>query len=1050
MSVIHFPKAASTLMASLLVALCSCSSGGDGGGDNPSVGLSAGSNQSVLTSEFVSLSASAPESAGVETYTWRQTAGPSVSFADGGLPGITFFAPDRPASLELEVIGRRANGTEAGRDRVVIEVSGPRVELRAELRSTIDVRGGGDGRAIASAVHAGARRLFVIDGVAGDVLAYDVSATNAPVFAGVVPRPSDTPGFSAGVPRAVAAGQSGAVGITWTGMTQAFPGIVQFVDPGTLQTLAQVSTTGANPVDIEVTSDGAVFAVACAGDPVEVGSGDGLGYVTLIEVPAEGPGAIQVHNDVFPIVLNPFDGDEAALAQAGVRFFAANPNASVELTPRSVAISPDGATVWAACPENDALLAIDAASKLITDLAPLDDRSYGDGAQSFQASAARQPITEVPTDAYVTTAAQPLPFGGVTALIDSIVGAAPLATLRTVSAGGAALGPADRNGNGAPDVSLVDPDAAVTVDRLTVGLFGGGSTLSFAEDPVPLRVPAGPTITGQPGRLDSSPGLGDHDEEALDLNGDAVATSVFGARFGGGSKDSGSGFWLGESRRNGLWRFASNGDLLARFVPGGTPTAFGTGVLPAVFAQRRLNLGLAPGQRFGGFGAVAYVPSRSAVFAAVRLPLDNPDTQADTVSLNSRIARMVEISEAGGLLGEYVVVLESIGHALEGMTPSSPSVTPENGPLFLLESATDPDGFRAIFTISLEGATNLRDLSSAEYNEVSAALETTDPSQLASLTVPIVPVGKTMRADLRALGLGGGVGQPSALLNLDGSGLAVAFDDRFQLEDAGIVVGGNGAPIVQGLSGQSAQIATVFLQPNSADFSGVVPSTDGAAGQVLPIEGLAQPLDLASVEVDGRSLVFTANGGLARVLDDPGAGVPFDERVRVEGLLLDTSVFTGTPNVQDPAIAGNLLVSTVGSDVNGDGLVDRLLAFGGRSISLRERAGGEVWRSGLSLVSRAQELRPERVASAGTLYGVRPRSLAIGGVGADAVLAVALEEAGSVLLYDLSSPSAPVLAGVGSQANRPVDVDLAEIGGTTLFVTDEARGRIEIRRVLRP
>ncbi|MEM8711570.1 MAG: hypothetical protein AAGG01_11495 [Planctomycetota bacterium] len=312
MSVHHLPKAASLLSASLLVALSACSSGGGGGGggDNPSVGLSAGSNQSVLTSQLVNLSATAPESAGIETYRWRQTAGPSVSFSGSDLPDLSFLAPERPGTVELEVTGLRANGAEAGRDRVVVDVTGPRVELRTELRSSIDVRGGGEGRAIASAVHVGAQRLFVIDGVAGDVLAYDVSSTSSPVFAGVVPRPEDTPGFSAGVPRAVAAGESGAVGITWTGMTQAFPGIVQFVEPSTLQSLAQVSTTGANPVDIEVTADGGIFAVACAGDPVEVGSGDGLGYVTLIEVPAAGPVEVQDNSDVGHIVLNPLVGEE--------------------------------------------------------------------------------------------------------------------------------------------------------------------------------------------------------------------------------------------------------------------------------------------------------------------------------------------------------------------------------------------------------------------------------------------------------------------------------------------------------------------------------------------------------------------------------------------------------------------------------------------------------------------------------------------------------------------------------------------------------------------
>ncbi len=1037
------PTAVAALLCVLATAgLSGCGGGGGGGGGSDSTGLSAGANRTVLTSEPLSFTASASSNSGITQFAWRQTAGASVNLIGAQGATVSIVAPDRATTIELEVIGSGSGGGEVARDRVVVQVQASRTELRSELRSTIAIRGGGEGRAISSAVHTASNRLFVIDGVGGDVLAYDVSSPSSPNFLGVVTMPDPTPGFSPGAPLAVAAGDSGFVAITWTGETPEFPGIVQFVDPSTLQSLAQISTSGANPVDIEASADGLFFAVACAGDAFEVGAGDGLGYVTLMRVPAGGPGAIQPHAHVAPIVLNPFDGDESELAQAGIRFFRDNnPTASVELTPRSIAISPDGETVWASCPDNDALVVIDVDTRLITDLVPLEDRSFGAEGESAESFVVRQAPTTAPT--LLTTAAnQDLPFGGITGIASMTVTSFGAFRMQTVSAAGVAVGAQDRDGNGVDDITLVDPTASHALQTSSGILNAPLEELELVEA-MTLTGPGGAAITGRPGLFESQPGLAGHDEEVLDLDGNAVATDSLGARFGGATTTQGGQIWLGEMRRNGLWRFSPSGALVQRYVPSGTPGAFGSGVLPSVFSQRRLNLSLEEGQRFGGFGAVAFDPERNSILAVTRLPLDNPDSADDAASRASRIARMIELNAStGALVGEYAVVLEEAGHAFEGMT----SFTDPNEPtasLYLLESATDAAGFRGIFRLDLDSATNLRALSSGDYADVSSVLEATEPADLSGLTVPITPVGKKLRVDLRSAGLGGGVGRPSALANAGGIGLYVAFDDGFQLASASVA---SATGEISGISGQVGQLGGIALLRNSADFSG---SGTSLSSSSLPIHGLTQPLDLVAMEVDGIDRLITANGGLARVLEDPMGGNPYDERARLGGLLLDTNVFTQAAQIQDPANAGELRVSLLGSDANDDMLVDRLLAFGGRSISLRDSVGREVWRSGRSLERRAHEERPDRVAEAATLYGIRPSSLALGMVSGNGVLAAGLEEAGSVMLFDLSQPGAPLLAGVGSRALRPVDVDIAPIAGTTLFVTDQATGQIEVRRITR-
>ncbi len=1031
--------AAATL---LFPGLVGCgSSGGDGGGDVGNVGLFAGSNRTVLTSESVTFTPTATEASGITEFAWTQTAGIPVTLTVGAAGRIDFLAPDRATTIEIEVTGSTDAGEEVGRDRVVLQVTSSRPQLQSDVRSVIDIRGGGDGRAIASAVHTASQRLFVIDGVGGDVLAYDVSSPSDPNFVGIVASAQPTPGFIPGAPLSVAAGDNGAVAITWSGETPAFPGVLQLVDPGTLQTLVQVSTTGSNPVDVEVTADGQLFAVACAGDAVSVGAGDGFGYITLLRIPEGGPAAVQVHSDLFPVSLNPFDGDEAALAQSGIRFFDSSPTASVELTPRAVTISPDGATVWASCPENDALVVIDAASSLITDLVPLDDRSFGSDGDSFESFGLRE-VAGAAATITTTPTGEEIPVGGITGIIDITITSFGPASMRTVSAAGPAMGPADRNGNGTPDITLVEPSANLAIQTVFTQPFGILPVLEIGETR-PLTGPNGEAITGRPGQFDASPGLAGHDEEVLDLLGATVGADSLGARFGGATRVFGNSIWMGEMRRNGLWRFSESGQLAERYVPMGTPAAFGTPALPAVFAQRRLNTSLEPGQRYGGFGAVASHSGRNSIFAAPRLPLDNPDTASDTVSRESRIARLVEMRTTSGVVvGEYVIVLEAQGHALEGMTYLEPSSLSDSA-LCLLEASTSPDGFRGIFDIELEGATNLRTLSAADYAAVSELLETTDPGDLSELPTPIQPVQKTLRADLRANGLDGGSGQPSALGSFDGLGLYVAFDDSHQLAKATV------APAtgrVLGIGSGGTQFGSIILPSNLADFSGM---GEGIVPSTFPIHGLTQPLDLVAMEFGGVPQLFTADGGYARVLEDPSGGNPFDERLTVGGLLIDTNVIPNAADVQDPARAGNLAVSAIGSDANGDGLVDRLLAFGGRSISVRDRLGRQRWRSSMALERRAFEEDSGAVQASATQYGIRPSSLAVGDLGGVPVLAAGLEGASSVMLYDLSLPSAPLLSGVGSRAIRPVDVDIAAIGGTTLFVTDAARGRVEIRRLTR-
>ena len=115
------------------------------------------------------------------------------------------------------------------------------------------------------------------------------------------------------------------------------------------------------------------------------------------------------------------------------------------------------------------------------------------------------------------------------------------------------------------------------------------------------------------------------------------------------------------------------------------------------------------------------------------------------------------------------------------------------------------------------------------------------------------------------------------------------------------------------------------------------------------------------------------------------------------------SVRTRATQLQQPDEAGDLMVSSLGADPDGDGLVDRLLAFGARSVGLRDATGADLWSSGERLAGRAAALDPAAQRAAATMGGLRPTSLALGEAGGARFLAAVLEGPGAVVALDLTA-----------------------------------------------
>ncbi len=598
-----------------------------------------------------------------------------------------------------------------------------------------------------------------------------------------------------------------------------------------------------------------------------------------------------------------------------------------------------------------------------------------------------------------------------------------------------------RNGDGELELPFVDAGAQLqVVDFLYRGEQAAISTLSA----VPLVGPGGAPVTGGPGLRSSAPGLAGHEERAVDLFGSPVPLTDLGGRFEGVTETTSGEIWLADSRRSALWRFDAVGALIARYVPEGTPGALGTASLPAVYAQRRVNLDFPLHRRFGGFGAVAFDAGRGSILAIPRMPLDNPDGPDDLNSAASRILRVLEFDVATeAAVGEYVYVLEATDHAVEGLAAGDPAIF--GGGLGVLEAGAGPRGMRAVFDVDLDGATNLRALSKADYAAVSSALETTDPTGLEGLAVPIVPARKRLAIDLAAAGFGGSA-RPSGLTMFGVREIIVGFDDGFDGVTNATFDPASGA-IARGARAGSFFVRGT-IEPLRFDTS--ADGLPAPASNGVPAIGLPQPLDLVAIGAGDRMRVVAANGGRPRVLPLTDDGPGFDERVRAADQVLDTNVFPGAPLWQRDPFGGDLVVSGRDADLDEDGLVDRLAIFGSRSISVLDPGRRTTWTSSALLTDAARLARPEAVDAAATTYGIRPRALARTSIGGRAAVATAFESAGLVGLHLVDEPDAPLFAGFVASGGAPCDLDFAAAAGASsalLAVTDRDAGTVSLVRV---
>ncbi len=192
-------------------------------------------------------------------------------------------------------------------------------------------------------------------------------------------------------------------------------------------------------------------------------------------------------------------------------------------------------------------------------------------------------------------------------------------------------------------------------------------------------------------------------------------------------------------------------------------------------------------------------------------------------------------------------------------------------------------------------------------------------------------------------------------------------------------------------------------------------NTDGMINIGLqPVKGVYQPDAIAAYTVNNATYYVSANEGDAR--DYAG----YSSEVRIEDLLLDSAAFPQAATLQTDAVIGRLKTFTADmlGDTDGDGDVDELYSYGGRSFSIWDANGQLVWDSGDAIAQYIAANHPSffncndglasRMDNRSDDKGSEPEAVAVGQLGNEFYAFIGLERQGGVMVYNITDPTTPV------------------------------------------
>lgn len=179
-----------------------------------------------------------------------------------------------------------------------------------------------------------------------------------------------------------------------------------------------------------------------------------------------------------------------------------------------------------------------------------------------------------------------------------------------------------------------------------------------------------------------------------------------------------------------------------------------------------------------------------------------------------------------------------------------------------------------------------------------------------------------------------------------------------------------------------------------------------------PVHGCLMPDSIDAFTDRGVTYFITANEGDGREYGD------YADEVRVKKAKLDPVAFPTADLLQDEAVLGRLKIIPDLSDTDGDGDMDRLVHFGGRSFSIFTAAGAMVYDSGDDFAVHTATYYRDWFNTSNDEHefdgrsddkGSEPEAIAVGVMGKRRLAFIGLERMGGIMVYDISEPTMPYM-----------------------------------------
>lgn len=338
-----------------------------------------------------------------------------------------------------------------------------------------------------------------------------------------------------------------------------------------------------------------------------------------------------------------------------------------------------------------------------------------------------------------------------------------------------------------------------------------------------------------------------------------------------------------------------------------------------------------------------------------------------------------------------------------GALPDMLTFTPD-GTKVLVANEGEPS---EDYTIDPEGSVSLIDLSNGVEN---ATVATADFQAFNDRLADLQAQG------VRIFGLNATVAQ-----DVEPEYIAISPDGttaRVTLQEA------NALAVIDIATATITEIQPLGYKDYSQDAGLDASDEDGEINiQNQPVFGMYQPDAIASFTAGGVTYYVTANEGDARVrptgddvIPDLEEGDIFNEEVRLEELVLDPIAFPNAAELQAPENLGRLIVTNTLGDLDGDGDYDQLFTYGGRSFSIWDEAGNQVYDSGDDFEQITAAVLPEFFNSDNEANnfdnrsdnkGPEPEGVTIGRINDRSYAFVGLERVGGVMVYEVTDPSNP-------------------------------------------